>query len=313
MTKQIATAHPIRPLVLALSLAFPLSSMAATVAAGMSATGYWYDTPVTQNIAATSGPFAETVTFDSRNYDSISTGKSVSDGAGHFASSVSAKHDLVYDPGSVSASTHLSFADSIINTTGSSQAASFGIAINALSFTLNTGWMGTNTASFAARVYVNNAATPVWQTTASLSSLMSSGDETTTFLTGGTSPLLFVGGTATYLDTRQRNSYTYSLASPYISSLALGNVAAGDTLSVRYEIDLFAETYAYGGTAAIDFDDPSELILHGGMGSPIAASLSFANLDPTTPGTVPEPESYALVAAGLGLLAASRRRKQLAS
>lgn len=305
---RITNVSGIRPLTLALALAFPISSMAAGVSGKISANGLWYDTPSQTTIAETAAAFSENVRFDrsGSGYTTYSTATAVSDGSGHFGSSVLAQHQVVYDPNPASATAKLTFADTITNSTGFAQAASFNFAINSLAFTAHSGALiGDNTMSFAARIYVNGSNTPAWESTAAMSTSVSAAPAQASFQTGGSTPLTFNSGAPSLIDAQQGYAYSYVLAGPYSNTLNLGNIAAGDSLSVRYEIDLYAQTYAYGGLASISFDDPSSLALSGAKGEPLSGKLAFAQ-------PVPEPETYAMMMAGLALLAGSVRRRRSA-
>lgn len=303
-------------LVVVLCLAFPLGANASTLESTLVAAGDYYQTPVSKSVLPTSGAFSETAIFTKLSYPaSQGTSTASADGLGHFGAATSLTHQPNYDPGKVSGSAHLVFSDSIVNSTATSQEASFGISVNALSFNIVTGWMGDTSANFTAKVFVNNSTTASWESSINLGGFVNYSCSDSSCLSNylaneqplliqQSGPLVLSQTTsfASVVNGKVAYSYGYALVTPYVTSLALGNIAPDEKISVRYEIDIAAENYAYGGAVAVSFDDPSGISLGGAINTPVAASLAFAQ-------PVPEPESYAMLLAGLALLAGTTRRR----
>ena len=297
-------------LVVILSLAFPLGAHASTLESTIAAGGDYYHTPVSTSVLPTGNAFSETVVFNKPFYPaSQGTSKASADGLGHFGAATSLTHEPNYDPGKLTGNAHLVFNDSIVNSTSTVQSATFGMLVNTLNFNIVTGWMGNTSASFNAKVFVNNSTTAIWESSINLGGFVnySCGDcvaneQPILLQQSGPLTLTQTSSFASVVNGKVAYSYGYALATPYVTNLALGDIAPNQQISVRYEIDIAAENYAYGGAVAVDFDDPSGISLSGAVGSPVAAKLAFAQ-------PVPEPESYAMLMAGLALLAGTTRRR----
>jgi hypothetical protein len=294
------------PLVLAMALAFPLAHAAPTV----EATGSFVDGSDYLS-SAKSGAFTQPATdtpFGVQAYgapisgiDSSTLIQASSDGAGHFATAISNKK-LYGSFASMKASTQIVYSDSILNTSGTSQAVDLSLAINRVAFSIDNGaFDGLNRASFMAQVFVDGSSVALWSAGFAIdnpSNYSGPMAATTTGVDLGLGYALAANcGTAyTYCGSFGHAQFQ---SGPFAAVVNLGNVAAGDTLKVRYVVDLVTETNTYGGVASVSFDDPAGLS-HGN-----GAALSFAA---TTP--VPEPESAALLAVGLGLVASAARRRR---
>ena len=306
ISRAFSTLSP-TPLVLALALAFPVAQAASTVQANGS-----FADEADYLAHAKSGAFTQPATdaaFDAsaigakvNGIDNSTTVRAVSDGAGHFGAEI--VNDRFYGSfAPMTAETHLVYADSIVNTSGTAQAVSFDLNISYLKFAVQTGTLSNrNYASFEARVFVGGALVPVWSAGFSLNNTgngMSMVGSTTGFDMGLGAALNAACGV-------QCGMFGgFSISSSASTTLDLGTVADGDTLSIRYEVDLATETTSYGGAASVFFADPAGLAAGGGSALAPSAALSL-----TTP--VPEPDSAALLAAGLGLMAAAARRRRSA-
>jgi PEP-CTERM motif len=290
--------------VLALALAFPAAQALPSVAAGGSfsddadylstAKAGSFDQPATSTAFDASATGAAT-----SYYDSSTTVRAVADGAGQFGTAIANTKSYGSFAGMTAAS-HIAFSDSIVNSSASAQNASFALNISEVAFDVFTGTMdGRNRGSFQAQVFVGNAATPVWRSGFSFDN---AGGNTMAAATTGTDiGLASAFSAACAQHCSIFNSFQF--ASGYNTSLNLGSVAAGDSLTVRYVVDIATETDTYSGVSSVSFDDPAGLAL--GNMRPHDAALSFA-----TP--VPEPETVSLMAAGLGLMAAAARRRRRA-
>lgn len=296
----------LRPLAIAISLSFPFSAFASSVGANLEASSDWNLPHVIETTPPSTSAFSSSIAGPSTDL-SKGSASAIYDGAGNFATSVASVHDPFSSPMFVSGKSKLTFLDSFTNTTGFNQNTTFGINIKSLSLSVNSGWDGENTATFAARIYVDNSQTPVWESTASLhTGTRHYPDPDPQFTTGGSTPLSFTGGTAQYIDYDNGYNYTYSLASPFSTSIDLGQLSVGGTISIRYEIDLYAETWLYGGSASVNFDDPAGLLHDGPRGRSLSAGFNLASNVPA----VPEPDSAAMLAAGLALLGSVARRRK---
>ncbi|MBA5605133.1 PEP-CTERM sorting domain-containing protein [Duganella sp. FT3S] len=102
----------------------------------------------------------------------------------------------------------------------------------------------------------------------------------------------------------------------YDSGLRFSNLSAGNYLFTIAAFNNFANTthladgFRFDSQAAIPLADWNQPASHKGMGQNWSVHLS--GVDGATPPPVPEPESYAMLAAGLGLLACVARRKNKA-
>ncbi|MBA5686993.1 DVUA0089 family protein [Rugamonas apoptosis] len=102
----------------------------------------------------------------------------------------------------------------------------------------------------------------------------------------------------------------------YDSGLRFANLSAGNYLFTIATFNNFAngthlnDGFRYDSQAAIPLASWDQPANHVGMGPNWSVHLS--GVDSATPPPVPEPESYAMLAAGLGLLAFVARRKKQA-
>lgn len=236
----------------------------------------------------------------------------VSAGNGNFATTV--KIDKTVFNENDYSSSFITFKDSFTNATASAQDINFDLRINALGFKTNIGtYLGAHS-TFSANVYVNNSLVPIWSSsyTLGLTKLnysydpvynpmifTSSGQSLGTF-SGG---LIGTGSVGNYSYT----SFEYSLSNPYAQTLNLGQLDPNETISIRYEVALDARNGDSYGSSYITFDDPAGLsaaIASGATGSlGLGNSLHIA-------AAVPEPETYVMMAVGLGLVGGAARRQK---
>lgn len=310
----------LRPLLSRLSQAMPLAAMLLPVVASaggtVSATGTYDGYGVDGNtaVSATSAPFyVQNVSAGTNQpYSPYASQSAASDGLGNFAGRVQASVSPSYEYRGIKASSALSlvYSDTLVNTGKLGQDVVFNFNIFQVLFNFNTpldaGFNSTDLgthASFAARIYVDGATSATWSSSFTVGATDA---RHWTVTSSGTD----LGLSAAYNDavasasTPGQMYYADLLSDPYHGSLALGRLASGEHLSVRYEVDLFTESMGYGGGASVLFADPAGLA-EGDADVFSSASLSFA-----TP--VPEASTLEMSAAGLGLVgAALRRRKAL--
>jgi len=296
-----------RPLVLGLAMAFPMAASAtSTVAASGQYNIVPYDVEMGFGyVVAKSGSFSQAATSDAFSasavgekvtwLDSYAKVAANSDGAGHFGGSV--ENDILY--GAISpqtASLHLVYSDTITNTAAAEQTARFDLNINALKFHYAAGTgFDTNMASFSAIVKVNGI--EVWSSSFSANPMYRSQAQDVTFslTSGGESIGLEGQASAT---TCSMFMYCDFGISNYSKSLNLGSLAPNQSLAVTYEVNLATETNTYGGSSSIYFNDPAGL----SVDSPVSGGVHLVS-------AVPEPESAAMMAVGLGLLGAVAGRR----
>lgn len=292
-------------LALSLALAFPAAQAGTLSAVGsLSDSGGHNSSAKSANFnrAATSGAFSEAALgVPENNWDSFQEVKAASNGLGQFGASVSV--DANCCAWSLQeAITRLEFNTSLTNTSSFSQDAQFSLKIDALAFAFRLGDpnMGTFArAGFSAAVYVNGSSTAAWSSIYRAERDLNSAIGVSTMLESGTSL-----GLGAALQTQCQvfcgdwDNRAWEISN-FMQVLNLGSVAANDSIQVRYAIELFSETNVYGGAASVNFSDPARAGFSGG-----SADLAFAST--STP--VSEPGSIALLAGGLGLMAAAQRR-----
>jgi hypothetical protein len=318
------TGRPFRfnPLAACVALAFPLGHGMAAAQSTFSADGsYSVGADASAGLSQPkSGGFAfapvagpaggSAVGSATTRFDSSVAVSAASLGDGHFGGAAMTS-EFYGSTSPMQTSVKMVYADTIVNTSGAAQTASFTIGISSLQFMFDYGSrVGSNRVSFAANVYANGSSAPLWSTAFSyqngLPSFSSSGPGTYT-----------ASGVDIGLAAALPSSCSYSYSSGpqecafgsggfgisnYLTTVSLGTVADSASVDVRYEVQLMTETDMYGGDASVTFNDPSLL----SSGGPFAGQLSF---DVGAVAAVPEPESALLMAAGLGALALVRRRR----
>lgn len=308
------------PLVASLAIAFPLWHDLATAQSTFEASGAFsidadqvggpsHPKSGSFTLAPTAGAVgASAIGLPTTYYDSSASVAALSLGDGHFGGSA-ITHELYGSMSPMQTSLTLVFADSIVNTSGTAQTASFAIGISSLQFMFDYGTrVGTNGASFSAKVYADGASAPLWSSTFSyqngLPSYSASGPGT--YAVSGTDIGLAAALPSSCPNPRDTNPQQCAFyaggfgISNYQTTVSLGSVAASSSIGVRYEVELRTETDMYGGAASVVFNDPSRL----STGGPVAGHLTFDAVS-----AVPEPETALLMAAGLGALVVGRRRR----
>ncbi len=298
-----------------IAIAFPLWSGAAIAQSTFEANGsyhigasrYGVSTPASDSftLPATAGVAgAGIATPPPVQWESYGSASAASLGDGHFGGSILTSQSYG-SQAMMSSDLKLVYRDQITNTAGVAQQADFGLDIAALTFSYEYGTRyGTNRVSFAAAVYVDGSSAPIWSSTFTYDDGSRTGS-----LSGADIGLTVALATAPPDDCNDGSnsgclfrSSTFGISN-YQTTVALGTVAAGQTLGLRYEVDLSTETDMYGGSAGISFNDPASLGSHGPAGR-LAFDAAGGNV-----AAVPEPETYAMMVAGLGLLAVGRRSR----
>ena len=310
----------VNPLVASLAIAFSLSHSVASAQSTFAADGafnigadqIYFGPSIAKagsfTLAPKAGAVAASAIGSPTNYfDSSASVAALSLGDGHFGGSAFTQENY----GSMSAmQSHVTmvYADSIVNTTGSAQTASFAINISSLQFMFDYGTrQGVNRVSFSAKVYADGSSAPLWSSTFSYDNghLPYATSAPGTYVISGTDIGLAAqltsscpGPYAGDPDACAFSNGGFGISN-YQTTVALGTVAASNSIGIRYEVEIGTETDMYGGDASVVFNDPSTLSLSG----PAAARLAF------DVAVVPEPETALLMAAGLGVLALGRRRR----
>jgi hypothetical protein len=150
-------------------------------------------------------------------------------------------------------------------------------------------------------ITISFGGTTLFSSSALLDQVRASDTTTTATLTqNGTS----LGGVLDHYELGAPDSWQYAW-NAYSGVLNLGLLAAGASATLEYDARVFGQgncSYSCGSTTA-SIGDPSHVSSIGGPGTIIAS-----------PGAVPEPETYAMLLGGLGLLGwVGRRRKQKAA
>ena len=309
----------VNPLVASLAIAFSLSHSVASAQSTFAADGAFNVGQDKANSAANSaqagsftiapaaGPSTASAVGNTAGYYSTLPSIAASSlGDGHFGGSVRA-WEFYSAHAPMQTNLKLVFADSIVNTTGATQSASFALGISSLQFVFDYGdRMGFNRMSFSAKVYADGTSAPLWSSAFSYENGMVAYDSTSpgSFTTSGADIGLAAAFPSNCTGFPGSNfPCAYGSAefgiSNYQTTVSLGSVAASSSIGIRYEIELSTETDMYGGTAAISFNDPSNLSLNGPTNGRLAFDVAV----------VPEPETALLMAAGLGVLALGRRRR----
>lgn len=311
--------YPFRPLLKALAIAAPqvlfMFPMAASAAGTVTASGSYDGSGTDGSTAvATSGVFyVDQVSYNSAMpYSGYARQAAAADGLGNFGGFVNAQVS--------SAPTYLGIpASSDLSLTYSQSLTNYGRVAREASFTFNIAqlWMSFSpslnyypnmapypnlmTAGYAINIYENDSATPLWSSTFSVSATDPRHVSTTS------SGFDFGFGSMLAADLAESNGElhgAYLSADAYRGNLDLGLLGAGETVSIRYEVDLISEVVGYGGSAAVAFGDPAGLA-EGSTDGLSSASLGFVAAP------VPEPSSLALSLAGLGALGGVARRRRL--
>ena len=307
--------HPLlKSLCQAMPLAVALLPVAASAAGTVSAAGTYdgYGVDGSTAVSATNAPFyVQNASVDpNAPYAPYARQSAASDGLGNFAGQVQAGVSPAQPYKGITAYSSLSLIDSdtLVNTGRRAQDVVFNFNIFQVLFNLgapldagyNSMDLGVQ-ASFAARIYVNGASTATWSSSFSLSA---KDPQHWTVTSSGTD----LGLSSAYANavaaeaTPGRLPGAYLQSDPYHGSLALGALGSGESLSVRYEVDLLTEAMGYGGSAAVTFADPAGLS-EGDVDALSSASLGFAT-------AVPEASTLEMSAAGLAVLGAALRRRK---
>lgn len=310
------------PVLTAIALAFPLFPVASFAQSTFSASGSYDVGGDTANglsrvksgsftLPATTGAVAQSAVGSPTNYwDSTVSVSASASGDGHFGGAVFTQES--YGSRSpMQTQVSMVYSDTLVNTSGAAQAASFTLDIDSLNFGFDYGTRsGKNAVSFSASVFVNGSNAPVWSTSFAYDNGWAAG---TYYGTGSYTSSGQDIGLAAQLPSScfgaDPGSCIFTSGgfgiSNYLTSIALGTVADGATIGIRYVVDIGTETNMYGGNASVTFNDPSNLQLGGAT-----AALRFDGAAAPAVPAVPEPETYLMMAAGLGLLAAGTRRRR---
>lgn len=319
MQEKISQSFHLRQSLLILCAAFPCLATAASIEGTATATGnYWewgsseypiYHNEIDSKSISSVGTAKSVLTnFTDPYQSSISSKAQIStDAVNHFGASV-ALQDGVDGPHPHTSSTHLVFSDNALNASSIAQNATFDFAIKTLSFRFASASLFFPTdfsGTFSAKIYLNDNIDPIWQSAISGSNshgdfiFNNSGALSISKSVSAAPPVL--GGYSDY--SLDRTQYSLELESPYLGHIDLGLIDPGKQVSIRYEVDISATTSGYGGEVEINFDDPSSIAL--GNASLLAPTTKLTFAQP-----VPEPETYAMLAAGLGLIGAAARRRE---
>ncbi len=284
---------------------------AYTVEAVLKDQAYSSESAATQSATAQTFSLADVAKHPWDSNDQASS-LAISAGNGNFATSVNIDKTVFNE--NDSSSSFVTFKDSFTNSSATAQQINFDLRINALGFKTDIGnYLGANS-TFSANVYVNNSAVPIWSAsyTLGLQKPSFSYDSTynpMTFTSTGQSLGSFSGGLVGtgHVGYYSYTSFEYALSTPYSQTLSLGQLNPNETVSIRYEVQLDARNGDSYGRSQITFDDPAGLsaaIASGATGSlGLGNSLHIA-------AAVPEPETYAMLVAGLGLVGGAARRQK---